>query len=630
MCGLAGFVRSGPPEGAGAGFDALHALAGCMEHRGPDDVGVRLAALAPGGPATVGLAATRLAVRDPSPAGHMPMERDGRAVVFNGEIYNAATLRPELERAGWRFHSAADTEVVLAGLSIWGAEALPRLRGMFALAFHDSGNGGSLLLARDPLGIKPLYWTSGPQAVAFASELRALRSAGLLDGRLSSHALGAFLLLGSVPGPLTIYEGARALPPGHLLLIGEDGPGEPRPYWHFPTLEDGPADAAEAAATVRSALEDAVGTHLISDVPLGAFLSGGLDSAAIVALMRRAHDGPVRSCSLTVPGHEEDEGAAARRSAQALGTEHHECAIRMADVVGAGERIFTALDQPSIDGVNTWFVARAAREAGLTVALSGLGADELFGGYDTTFVTLPRLLRTVRVAHRLPGAAAVGAGMLDGLGTQRWRKVADALRRPPALESGYLAVRGLFAPAEVERMLEPGVWDRGAGTRQVLRFLQPETASPTVPLDSRVARMELHGYTAWQLLRDTDVMSMAHGLEVRVPFLDTALVETVLRVPAATRYAGAGTKPLLRRALADLLPAGAGSGPKQGFTLPLDAWLREGLAESLPGGRTELPPPFRAGVLGDARAMLGRGRLHWSRLWALVALRSWWVLTENP
>ena len=532
--------------------------------------------------------------------------------------------------------------MVLHGYAVWGPAVVERLRGMFAFAIYDEREGEAgprrLVLARDRLGIKPLYYSATGEALVFASELRALRASGLVGQSLSPAAVAGYLMLGSVPGPLTIYEGVRALEPGTVATVPvADRLAAPavRRYWTLPAGTSGPADPATAAPLVRAALEDAVRSHLVSDAPLGAFLSGGLDSSTVVALMRTAGAGTIRTCSMAFDEADHDESAYARAVAEAAGAEHFARTVTAEEVLGELPRIFRAMDQPTVDGVNTYFVARTAREAGLTVALSGLGGDELFGGYPA-FAGVPRLTRAVRIARAVPGGPRlVRAGLRAHPRGLRWVKAADALDHPPCPARSYLAYRGVFAPSQVRALLEPELWE-AAGEALALSGWIAEAAGARDPgangrasgrdpdWFSWVARAELATYTRHQLLRDTDVMGMAHSLEIRVPLLDHPLVETVLGLPAAAHRDGAGGKPLLRRAVGDLLPATVlARRAKQGFVFPFERWLRGPLRAASQEWPEGLEGLLRKDPVRAVQREWQAGHLHWSRPWALAALSGW-------
>ena len=634
VCGIAAiFVKSynGLPD-AGR---RLQVMAEAMRHRGPDDQGVYVT---PDGRA--GLANRRLAIRDLSPAGQMPMAnaRGDVRLTYNGEIYNAAELRTELERLGYHFQSRSDTEVILHGYEAWGEGIVPRLRGMFAFVVLDcrpseGDDGYRALIARDHMGIKPLYYAESAEALVIASELKGLLASGLVAGDISPAGLVGYLLLGSVPTPLTIYEGAAALPAASLLRIKGERPtaGTPERYWQLPDDVSERATAEASVDEVREALAEAVRVRLVSDVPLGAFLSGGLDSSSVVALMRQATDGPIRTCSMVFEESDYSEGVYARSVAGALDADHYERTITAGDVMGEIEQILAAMDQPSIDGVNTYFVSQTARQAGLTVALSGLGGDELFGGYDNTFHGVPRTLRNLRLAHAVPGLgpAAARSAVRALTSERRWTKITDALSRPPSAASAYLAQRGLFAPSEVEALVTGDVWHAARELFDPVAHIAANAGPAPANGDGLfqfVSRAELRTYTQDQLLRDTDAMSMAHSLEVRVPLLDRRLVELVLRLPADHKRNGRaqdrGPKPLLAQAAGHLLPEVVRRRPdKQGFTFPFDRWLRGPLGDYLNGGAAGRL--LRAGQVQAMYEQFRRGRLHWSRAWALAALNGW-------
>jgi asparagine synthase (glutamine-hydrolysing) len=412
------------------------------------------------------------------------------------------------------------------------------------------------------------------------------------------------------------------------LDLDRAGPPRLRRYWHLPHAEHEPLEAVVAEERTRTLLRDAVRSHLVSDVPLGAFLSGGLDSSAVVALMREATSGPIRTCSMVFEEQGYSEGQYARALAEAVGAEHHERVLTGPEVLGELDRILWALDQPTHDGVNTYFVAQTARQAGLTVALSGLGGDELFGGYPNTFEGVPQTLRALGLAGRVPGAGALASAAVTALPVQqRWAKVAAGIGRPPSLASAYLVQRGLFAPTEVRALLGPELWAAAQSFDPVRHIAERAgaTVGDTGEPFGWVSRAELSTYTLNQLLRDTDVMSMAHSLEVRVPLLDHLLVEGILRLPTALkRRNGHGPKPLLAQAVGDLLPPLVRERrDKQGFTLPFAHWLRGPLAPRLDEWASASQGLLRPQAVQAARQRFAAGRLHWSRLWAIAVLQGW-------
>ena len=524
--------------------------------------------------------------------------------------------------------------MILQGYVVWGVEVVACLRGEFAFAIYDhrqpNADGvGRLLLARDHLGIKPLLYAVTDSGLVFGSEVRTIRASGMVSTEISQTALVAYLLTGSVPNPMSIYRHIQAIPPGsYIYLEGQTHNVKSVQYWQLPTDIIPAGNPADVVADVYAALQEAVQIRLISDVPLGAFLSGGLDSSAVVALMRGLTNGTLRTCSMVFDDPNYSEHQYSRAVAQALGTEHFERVITQQDVIQRLDHIFTSLDQPSIDGVNTYFVSLTAREAGLTVALSGLGGDELFGGYPNTFEGVPSVLRNLQRVQSIPvGASVVQVVLRHVLRERRWLKLADALIQSPSLANAYTVRRGLFSPSEVRQLVTPEVWQTAQFNAVAHVAQQQPYMNGYADADhtfSWISRAELLNYTHNQLLRDTDVMSMAHSLEVRVPLLDYRLVEKLLQLPATLKNMGDVPKPLFNSAMKDHLPPlVTDRRDKQGFVFPFATWLKEDLGQYV---RTQLGddvPYLQAGVLSQARADFSAGKLHWSRMWGLVALQGW-------
>jgi asparagine synthase (glutamine-hydrolysing) len=608
VCGIAGvfaYRGGGPVEPP-----LLDKLRDLQRHRGPDDAGAWIS-----DDRRAGLAHRRLSIIDLSPLGHQPMATpDGQLrVVFNGEIYNFRALRAELQQQGFAFVSESDTEVLLHGWRAWGEGLFDRLRGMFAFALHDAERG-EIVLARDPLGIKPLYVADDGARLAFASEVQALRGT-VGGGGLDAEGLAAFLLWGSVPAPRTLYRGIRALPAGSWLRVSAAGAAAPRAYWRLEQAFGAPArmDAEEARASLRDALVDSVRHHLVSDVPVGAFLSGGVDSSALVGLLSELHSGPVRTVTLSFDVAELDEAALAAEAARLYGTEHQVVKVGVEDARARIPEAVRGLDQPSIDGINTYFVSEAAVRAGLKVAVSGVGGDELFGGYDS-FSRIPRIRR---LHDRLGPLVGPLGRAIDALPrTTRGPKLAMALRYGGDELGAYYAQRGLFSTAEVRALLAPELAEAIAvADPRVELAARLDVAS--LPPDERVSALEMRQYMETQLLRDSDAMSMRHSLEVRTPLVDRELLRRAALVPPDLRRAGPA-KRQLREAPRPAVPDALWNRRKQGFTLPFDRWLRTG---ALPLEMPEHPWLRPAAVRAVARDF-ERGRVHWSRLWALLVLRS--------
>ena len=630
MCGIAGIVSLGS-DATGGLRERVAAMCLAIRHRGPDDSGVELC-----GGGRVALGNQRLAIRDLSPAGHMPMANAAGDVhiTYNGEIYNAGDLRRELERDGAAFRSASDTEVILHGYERWGEQVVTRLRGMFAFAVVDErGPHPTIFLARDPLGIKPLYYATASQTIVFASECRAILQSGLVSRDVSPSALVTYLRLGSVPAPLTIYRDIRALTAGATLTI-DSAPGaataQPRTYWTLPPPEERPRTHHD----VRAVLIDSITRHLVSDVPLGAFLSGGIDSSAIVGLTREAlPQSTIRTCTLAFENDNPStrvrslragrDVELARVAARAFNTEHIEVPITAADVARDLDHIVASLDQPSNDGVNTYLVSQAARSAGLTVALSGIGGDELFGGY-ATFRRLGPAVRAAALASAVPGAAwsgrAAAAALAPNHPVRRMLDWTAESGSDPAVQ--YLGLRGLFAESTIANLVAKDVLSSADGPRELLGVVR-DAARPSASMWDAASRFELTCYMRHQLLRDADVMSMAHSLEVRVPFVDREVVDAVLTLPVDMR-AGDPPKRLLRLLVPNLPPEIRDRRDKQGFTLPLDRWmaglLRPRLTELVECAEDTLHGMLLPGVGARVLADFDAGRAHWSRVWAIAAL----------
>jgi asparagine synthase (glutamine-hydrolysing) len=614
MCAITGIFRFQgritPAESVG-----IRRMLAAQAHRGPDDEGLFIH------DRTL-LGHRRLSILDTSSAGHQPFPNpDGSVqVVFNGEIYNFRELRRDLEAAGRRFVSQTDTEVLVHGYEVWGVEGLlSRLRGMFAFALFDAapGRGGpKLILARDRFGIKPLYYFQDPEKIVFASEVRALVAGRLAAGEIDSGGLLQFLQLGSVPAPRTTRRGIRSLPAGHVLVLKET-PGEPRPYWFLAKMLEAAPDPmphAEAVRRARRLLEDTVKHHLISDVPLGIFLSGGIDSSALVGLASAVGAQDLTTLSVTFEESAYNEASFARRVAEHYGTKHHEVQVRYAEFREELPQILAAMDQPTVDGVNTYIVSKAAREAGLTVVLSGLGADELFSGY--------RHLRRARQIEARLRAAALVPGFLRRLFLREAEPLIKGIfprlaRKTWCLEhitaaTPWWIARGLFSPAQSAALTGASQEDcrraqMDAAPPEALRGLSPE---------ERVRYLEYALYLQNQLLKDSDVMSMAHSLELRVPFMDHELVAGILKLPTGGKLSSPVPKRLLVEAMGPDFPREVWARPKQGFTFPLDAWLRRdnGEFEAMAVDRTPLERSAVRKVWSDFRA----GRQHWSRAWMTV------------
>jgi asparagine synthase (glutamine-hydrolysing) len=641
MCGICGAIGAGRKAQA---HSLVRKMLASLVRRGPDDEGI----LAKAG-ATLGM--RRLSIID-LPGGHQPVyNEDGSVgVVFNGEIYNFPELRRSLEGRGHCFRTHSDTEVLVHAYEEWGSQCPERLRGMFAFAVWD-GRGGEekerVFLARDRLGIKPLYYAVADGVVLFASEVRALLATGAIARRVEPSSVEAYLLFGSVAEPMTLVKGVLSLLPGHSVTVCCDAPIEPEPavYWDLAATalesrREEPRDLQSAARAARPLLEDAVRSHLLADVPLGVFLSSGIDSTALAALASRERRG-LHTFTVIFPEQEFNEAPLARETAARLGTEHRELLVTAEDMQARLLEAVGALDQPSMDGVNTFFVSWAARQVGLKVALSGLGGDEVFAGYPT-FRSTQRASALASLARAVP--SPLRQRMSDSLrefarrGRRPHRsdllhKLAAIWSGPRALPHPYFFTRALFTPNQIERlfpasMLATDFGDAGELPMRWWAQLQ-ETVGQAGRLsgDSAVSCFELRTYTANTLLRDTDAMSMHHSLEVRVPLLDHLLVEFVLGLPDRAKRRRGIAKALLVEALGDLLPAPVARQRKRTFTFPWQRWLRGPLGLQVALRLGSLTPSLAS--LLDAQAVQSiwksflMARTGWARPWSLFVLNEW-------
>lgn len=601
-------------EGRAADPRRVETMCDAQRHRGPDDAGLWHSR-----DRRVALGHRRLSIIDLSPSGHQPMHdtADSLHIVFNGEIYNFGELRVELEKLGHAFRTHSDTEVILVGYRQWGLGVLDRLVGMFAFGIHDSATG-ELLLARDPLGIKPVYYIEAEGELSFASEVGALRA--VVDcGDPDPRAIAEYLMWGSIGAPRTLHSRVHALPPGSWLRVRGGRVDGPHAYYR---IEDEigriePMDGVEAARYVRECLLASVRRHRIADVEVGAFLSGGVDSVALVGLMTEVSDRPITSVNLSFQREALDEGPISELAASLYGARHHRIPIRVDEI---RERLVAAvgsLDQPSIDGINVYFVSEAAVRAGLKVAISGVGGDELFAGYST-FDAMAPIQRAQSLLDWLPGMAKLRdplSRMLPRiLNRQSTHKAAMVLRHGHSWPGAYFAQRGLFSFDQTTALLSPAV-------RAAARDCLPEThmaarvVDRDLPESERVSLYEIRQYLQSQLLRDTDAMSMRHSLEVRTPLVDRQLVSELFRIPTEHRHARPAKK-LFREAVRPPVPPQVWARKKQGFNFPIDEWIKEG---SLPMSLPDHPVLDREAVAQveiDYRA----GRLHWSRYWAMLIL----------
>ncbi len=632
MCGIVGILA----HNARLSPDILERATQSLGHRGPDDSGMILLRDSVPTPVEIGLGNRRLAILDLSPLAHQPMHdaETGNWIVYNGEIYNFREIRDELQKVGASFVSHSDTEVVLKAYAHWGEACLAKFRGMFAFAIWDAGRH-RLFIARDPMGIKPFYYARAGSYFVFASEVRTLLGTGLVPPRIEPAGLINYLTFGSAYDPLTLVEGVRALPAGHTLTW-EDGALRQSSYWDLVgesatggwASESFAQNERQAVERLQPMLEEAVRLQLVSDVPVGVFLSGGIDSSALVSILSRSG---ITASTFSIVFREADfsEAEHSRAVAARFHTDHHEINVSQTDVLAAIPDALGAMDLPTLDGINTYFVSRETRRAGVKVALSGLGGDEVFAGYSS-FQTVPRMERFAKAWKQVPrmvrGPFASAFTALSAASDQN-RKLASLAGDNGRVLHPYFLSRMLFTPGQRDLLFKntPGP------AADMADDAQRDWLQRALPLDAinRVSYLESRCYMLNTLLRDADFMSMSQGLEVRVPLIDHQLAKAVLALPGSWKLNGKPKK-LLVGALAGALPDEIIHRPKRGFTLPFEHWMRQELrAEIEPVLLNKRISEGPLGKLLQARQVeqvwkdFLNGTTSWSRPWALYVLQRW-------
>jgi asparagine synthase (glutamine-hydrolysing) len=677
MCGIFGVINfNGQPVDKEKVLSARDVLA----HRGPDDSGIYFSSINQSirNPESfdklrtgsvegsinqskklfsVALAHRRLSIIDLSTAAHQPMvSDDGRfVIVFNGEIYNYRELQDTVRSKKLEVRSQSDTEVILKLFEAEGAECLKRLRGMFAFAIWDDKEK-KLFAARDRFGIKPFYYLHNNRELIFSSELKAIKhyKNGLT---LSMEGMDAFLKTGSVPAPLTIYEETKSLLPGCYLEF-ERSKVKCQTYWSFFDLLNNqpnpviPAASGikrdtndrfqtswndrfrtsrndstfryddEAKKIIRDSLLDSVKAHMVSDVEVGAFLSGGIDSTAIVSLMRQAGHEKIKTIAVTFPGFIYDEAEFSNVAAQVFGTDHYEYRLQEHEIIDEFDKIIESMDQPTIDGINTYFVSKAAKSFGLKVVLSGLGGDELFGGYPS-FYRIPRYYRLAN----LPLAGLAMKAAIPFLKNKLPGKAIRFMKEPGRLNAEYILLRGLFTDDELKELgwnhnyKHPFAIDTTVKNYpDIYDVNHPLFNIKNNPLQF-VCEMETNHYMRNQLLRDSDIFSMSHSLELRVPFVDHLLYKDVLPYLHSS-FDKNESKKMLVNAARDL-PRVISERMKMGFTFPFDVWMRSGKLNNTIKNSLLHDKSFDLIPLEARKKLLDKfeqRKIHWSRVWALIVL----------
>jgi asparagine synthase (glutamine-hydrolysing) len=628
MCGIAAILGAMPTEQVEV---SLRAMLDAQFHRGPDDGGW---VVIPTARSVLGLGNRRLAIQDVSPLGHQPMHNDdtGDLLVYNGEIYNAPELRVLLDSEGYRFRGHSDTEILLRAYEHWGIECLDRLRGMFAFAVWDARRS-RLVIARDHLGIKPLYYSCNERWFVCASEVRALIQSGLVSSDINRRALAGYLAYGGVQEPLTICENVYSLARGSWREMDCTGKtvGEGT-YWRFPPVQQSARERSlpDIVEEGRALLQQSVRRHLLSDVRLGIFLSSGLDSTAVLGLSRDQNRiEPVDAFTVTFPDQPRyNERDLARAAAARFSARFHECPVSDSTALSWIGSALRHMDQPSMDGFNTYIVARAVHERGIVVALSGLGGDEIFGGYNL-FRRVPRTYAVMSWLSLLPRPMRVIAAKLATILTSQVAR--HKAKEIAVLDTGLIGL--YFQYRRLVSNFGLGMLGLDAKTLDLsedfqVRDFRYEDCYVSADHVASVGRMDASFYLQNILLRDSDVFGMANSLEIRVPFLDRDLVEWAFRLPGDVLLPRkVPLKYLLRKICADLYAESQIRQPKRGFAIPWAAWLRGPLRELMEDNlrflrSSALLDPAGIDVL---RKLFSRepGGPAWSRVWALVTLAHW-------
>ncbi len=610
MCGIFGVINHRDKIDRELVYYAVETL----KHRGPDDQGIFINKRR-----DVAIANKRLAILDLSYAGHQPMfSGDGRyIIVYNGEIYNYKELRNEIVAMGCKLRSNCDTEVLLNLFMLYKEKCLPKLRGMFAFAVWDEVKK-KLFAARDRFGMKPFYYSHNSSEFVFASELKALKKY-TSNLSVSEEGIDAYLKLGSVPSGITIYEGVKSLEPGKYIYLDNFGKISIDNYWSFNELRDNSDDNLgsdlhpDIYKNTYETLLDSITTHSVSDVDVGVFLSGGIDSSSIVSLMSKTYNRKLKTVSINFPGSQLDESVHANEIARIYNTEHYNFALTENLFFNELENYFSFIDQPTIDGINTYFVSKFAHDIGLKVALSGLGGDELFGGYPS-FNYIPRINRFISLYRYIPLKEKFLKYSPKTFKKKLIPKVYEFLSNSNEMNAAYKLIRGLYTEIELNEL----GWNTSSNYEY--NFEKYELDDEFSELQ-KIIFLESFNYMSNQLLRDSDVFSMAHSVELRLPFVDHILYSSVLPI-LDREWDYKKPKNILVKSVGDL-PASVVNRPKMGFTFPIDKWLRNSklknsFFDKINYGKIKLL--FDTAKIEYMYRNFEKNKVHWSRLWALYVL----------
>lgn len=623
MCGICGITT----KQKNLDQQSLDKMVVALKHRGPDDCGQWQGQTSDG--CRIFFGQTRLSIIDLSPAGHQPMiNEDGSCrIIFNGEIYNFLELRQKLLAKGHIFKSQTDTEVLLHLYEDYGIDFLKQLRGMFALALWDSKKQ-QLVLARDRFGIKPLYFSWCNGLLVFASETQAIIKSGLVSKEINHRSVFNYLNFLSVPPPHTIWQNIYCLLPAHYAIY-KNNDVKINSYWHLHNQKTViPKNNNEVIAYTKKLLQETISQHLLADVPVGIFLSGGIDSSALVSLASQDKTQSLKTLSVVFQEKQFDERAYAKQVAQQFKTDHQEISLSAKQVLKSIPSFIQAMDQPTGDGLNTYLISRVAMQAGLTVVLSGLGGDELFGGYRY-YQSLPRLYERFKLFRSLSKSGRRLMGWLPAqlvAGDLDLSRALELWSSPLDLFDYYLASRTIF-PLTWQKKLLGDCSSPATTLEKKIMMCYRNQAKRIGDLFNQLSFLDTKFYLAQTLLPDTDVMSMANSLEARVPFLDHILWEYVSNLPSSFKQ-GVMPKQLLLSSLPQALSQSLISRPKMGFTFPFDLWLKNEWRGWLSGFINSLylrqHSYFQYGAIKQLSQLFLAGKISWSRLWTVLVFELWY------
>lgn len=610
MCGISGIWGL---SNSAETKNVLAEMNNALSHRGPDDEGLFISE-------GIALGHRRLAIIDLSPAGHQPMfiENNRYAMVFNGEIYNYREIRKEIPNV--HFVSDSDSEVIMHAYHLWGKDCVKRFNGMWAIVIYDKEKN-ELFISRDRLGVKPLYYYQTNNQLYFSSELRSLLTVKNIPRKLNKTALNDYLLYQTVHAPATIIEGVKMLMPGHNALANNSGIYIEQ-YWNIDSNNQNNNDTLSVAKEkVKDLFFDSIRLRLIADVPFGAFLSGGIDSSGVVAAMSKVSTNQIKTFNISFSEEHFSEAKYARKIAELYKTEHHEIQLSVEHFKNELPNALNSMDFPSGDGPNTYVVSKATKEAGVTMALTGLGGDELFGGYNVFSRTKALLRKNQYAAIPLALRKIAGSGIrFSKPGTQS-DKIEHLLNLENwNAENTYPLSRLMLSKKEMSSLgMNPSL-----NQTEVKKLISLFNKSDLDSVYTFISKCEMSTYMQNVLLRDADQMSMAHALELRVPFLDYRLVEYVLSLPDLYKI-GQSPKQLFVEALGDLLPSDIVNRPKMGFTLPWEDWMKKDLREFCESRILQFDKRISSQVFGEKwkNFLASNSKVKWSALWYVVVLEDW-------